>query len=130
MKRREFLKLSANLAALALFHASGIGCSGKAKNKGAMELPRLPYAENALEPHISGRMMSFHYGKHHLGYAEKLGKLTAGTSFQAMELEEIIRKTYGNADQTDIFSNAAQVFNHTFYWNSMKPAGGGKPHTC
>ncbi len=127
MKRREFLKLSANLGALALFHAVGIGCSGKAKEGGVIELPKLPYAENALEPHISGRMISFHYGKHHQGYVNKLRELAAGTRFQGMELEEIIRKTFGKADQSAIFNNAAQVFNHTFYWNSMKPGGGGKP---
>ncbi|MGE0086946.1 MAG: superoxide dismutase [Desulfococcaceae bacterium] len=127
MKRREFLKLSANLGALALFHAAGIGCSKKAKDVTGIELPGLPYAENALEPHISGKMISLHYGKHHRGYADKLGKLIAGTSFQGMGLEEIILKTYGKADQADIFNNAAQVFNHNFYWNSMKPGGGGKP---
>ncbi len=127
MKRREFLKLSANMGVLALFHAVGIGCSGKAKEGGAIELPGLPYAENALEPHISGRMISFHYGKHHLGYVNKLRELIAGTPFQGMGLEKIVRKTWGNADQTAIFNNAAQVFNHSFYWNSMKPGGGGKP---
>jgi len=127
MKRREFLKLSANLGALALFHAAGIGCSGKAKQGSGTELPKLPYAENALEPHISANLISLHYGKHHLGYVDKLSKLIKNTPFQAVGSEEIIRKTYGKAEQTAIFNNAAQVFNHSFYWNSMKPAGGGKP---
>ncbi len=90
-------------------------------------LPPLPYAENALEPVISAKTMGFHYGKHHKGYVENLNKLVAGTEFAGMPLEKIITKTDGKADKTAIFNNASQTWNHTFYWNSLKPKGGGEP---
>ena len=90
-------------------------------------LPALPYEENALEPVISAKTLSFHYGKHHQAYVNKLNELTAGTEFAGMELEDVIAKTAGKADKAGIFNNAAQVWNHTFYWNSLSPKGGGKP---
>jgi Fe-Mn family superoxide dismutase len=92
-----------------------------------MVLPPLPYAENALEPVITGKTIGFHYGKHHKGYVDNLNKLIAGTGFEGQSLENIIVQTSNKEDQTAIFNNAAQVWNHTFYWNSMKPGGGGEP---
>jgi Fe-Mn family superoxide dismutase len=88
----------------------------------AIELPALPYDRTALEPHISGETIDFHYGKHHKTYVDNLNKMIEGTEFADMPLEEIIRKSQGG-----MFNNAAQVWNHTFYWNCLKPAGGGEP---
>ncbi len=90
-------------------------------------LPPLPYADNALEPVISAHTMSFHYGKHHRAYVDNLNKLIAGTELAAASLEEIVRASAGKADRVGIFNNAAQVWNHTFYWKSMRPNGGGEP---
>ncbi|HEY3298059.1 MAG TPA: superoxide dismutase [Armatimonadota bacterium] len=90
-------------------------------------LPALPYAENALEPYISANTMSFHYGKHHRAYVDNLNKLVAGTDLAGKPLEEIIQRTAGASDKKAIFNNAAQVWNHTFFWTSMKPRGGGQP---
>jgi Fe-Mn family superoxide dismutase len=90
-------------------------------------LPALPYAENALDPIISARTVSFHYGKHHAGYVTKLNDLLKGTDLVSLSLEELIKKTAGDASRSAIFNNAAQIWNHTFYWNSLKPAGGGAP---
>ena len=86
------------------------------------ELPELPYPSNALEPHISAETLSFHYGKHHRAYVDKLNELIPGTPFEKMALEEIIRNASGG-----IFNNAAQVWNHSFYWNCLSPDGGGAP---
>jgi len=90
-------------------------------------LPALPYAENALEPVITAKTMSFHYGKHHKGYVDNLNKLIAGTEYADLALEKIITSTAGQAEKTAIFNNAAQTWNHTFYWKSMRPKGGGEP---
>ena len=79
-------------------------------------LPSLPYADNALVPVISANTIGFHYGKHHKGYVDNLNKLTAGTEFANLPLEKIITETAGKADKTAIFNNAAQTWNHTFYW--------------
>jgi Fe-Mn family superoxide dismutase len=95
------------------------------KNKEAkmpFTLPSLPYEQDALEPHVSANTMSFHYGKHHNAYVTNLNKLIEGTDFAGATLEQIIAKSDGG-----IFNNAAQVWNHTFFWHSMTPAGGGKP---
>ena len=86
------------------------------------ELPKLPYAMDALAPHISKETFEFHYGKHHQAYVTNLNGLIKGTEFENSPLEDIVRKSSGG-----VFNNAAQVWNHTFFWNSMKPAGGGKP---
>ncbi len=80
-----------------------------------------------MEPYISARTMSFHYGKHHQTYVDNLNKLTAGTPLAGQPLEKVIRETVGVADKAALFNNAAQVWNHTFFWQSMKPGGGGKP---
>jgi len=93
----------------------------------SFELPPLPYNESALEPYISGRTMSFHYGKHHKTYVDNLNKLVAGTPFAEMSLEDIIRETAGKSEYTAIFNNAAQSWNHAFFWNCMKADGGAAP---
>ncbi len=90
-------------------------------------LAALPYAQDALEPVISAKTLSYHYGKHHKGYVDKLNERVAETRYAAMKLEEIVVKTAGSADKSDIFNNAAQVWNHDFYWNSLSPKGGGEP---
>lgn len=87
-------------------------------------LPKLPYAENALEPYISAKTLSFHYGKHHQAYVNKTNELIQGTEFADQSLEQIIKNTYGKPDKTPLFNNAAQVWNHTFYWNSLAPKSG------
>jgi len=90
-------------------------------------LPPLPYGQSALDPVISANTLGFHYGKHHKTYVDTLNKLIAGTQFSSMSLEEIVRATAGKADKAAIFNNAAQAWNHTFYWQSLKPKGGGEP---
>jgi Fe-Mn family superoxide dismutase len=90
-------------------------------------LPLLPYADNALEPVIFATTIGFHYGKHHKGYVDNLNKLVAGTEFAELTLEKIIAATAGKVDKTAIFNNAAQTWNHTFYWRSLRPKGGGEP---
>ncbi len=85
-------------------------------------LPALPYAMDALAPHISKETFEFHYGKHHQAYVTNLNNLIKGTEFENASLEDIVRKSSGG-----IFNNSAQVWNHTFFWNSMKPNGGGAP---
>ena len=87
----------------------------------------LPFAENALEPVISAKTIGFHYGKHHKAYVDNLNKLIEGTEFEGQPLEEIIQKTANKPEHAGIFNNAAQVWNHTFFWNSLIPNGGGKP---
>ena len=86
------------------------------------KLPSLPFEQDALEPIISKETLEYHYGKHHQAYVTNLNKLIAGTEFENMSLEEIILKSSGG-----IFNNAAQVFNHTFYWNCLAPKAGGEP---
>jgi hypothetical protein len=90
-------------------------------------LPTLPWAENALDPVISANTISFHYGKHHKTYVDNLNKFAAGTEFADMPLEKIVNATAGKVDKTSIFNNAAQAWNHTFYWRCLRPKGGGEP---
>jgi Fe-Mn family superoxide dismutase len=90
-------------------------------------LPQLPYDQTALAPVISANTLSFHYGKHHKAYVDNLNKLITGTDLAALSLEEIIKKTAGVPEKQSVFNNAAQVWNHTFFWKSLKPNGGGKP---
>ena len=90
-------------------------------------LPPLPYADNALDPVISAHTLSFHYGKHHKAYVDNLNKLIAGTPLADLSLEKVIAEAAGKADKAGIFNNAAQIWNHTFYWNSLSPKGGGEP---
>ena len=93
----------------------------------AFELPPLPYAEDALEPAYSARTISFHYGKHHKTYVDTLNKLVAGTDLESKSLEDVIMAVAGKPEKQPVFNNAAQVWNHTFFWNGMKPGGGGAP---
>ena len=86
-------------------------------------LPALPYAQDALAPHISAETMEFHYGKHHQAYVTNLNNLIKGTEYENLDLEAIVKK----APAGGIYNNSAQVWNHTFFWNSMKPNGGGEP---
>ena len=88
----------------------------------AVALPPLPFPENALEPAISARTIEFHYGKHHRGYVEKLNRLIEGTDFSGMELEQIARQSHDVSGFEEIFNNAAQAWNHEFFWNSLSPA--------
>ncbi len=90
-------------------------------------LPDLPFSKDALAPHISEKTLEFHHGKHHNTYVTNLNKLLEGTDLTGGTLETIIKKTWKRTDQAGIFKNAAQVWNHTFYWNSIKPGGGGAP---
>ncbi len=93
----------------------------------SITLPPLPFADNALDPVISANTLSFHYGKHHKAYVDNLNKLIAGTPLEGQPLEKIILEVAGKADKAGVFNNAAQIWNHTFYWNSLKPNGGGAP---
>ncbi len=88
----------------------------------SFELPALPYAKDALAPHISAETIEYHYGKHHQTYVTNLNNLVPGSEFEGLSLEEIVKKSSGG-----VFNNAAQVWNHTFYWNSLSPNGGGEP---
>ncbi|NUQ82963.1 MAG: superoxide dismutase [Bacteroidetes bacterium] len=93
----------------------------------AITLPDLPYAQNALVPYISEETLGFHHGKHHNAYVTNLNNLIKDTDLDKADLESIIKTVAGDASKAGHFNNAAQVWNHTFYWNSMKPNGGGKP---
>jgi len=91
------------------------------------ELPSLPYADTALEPYYSAKTFSFHHGKHHKAYVDNLNKLLPGSPFENSSLEEIILAVAGDVTKAGFFNNAAQVWNHTFFWNCMTPGGGGAP---
>jgi len=92
-----------------------------------IELPPLPYAHDALAPVISAETLSFHHGKHHKAYVDNLLKLVAGTELAEQPLEAVIAAAVGKPDKVGIFNNAAQIWNHTFFWNSLRPGGGGAP---
>jgi superoxide dismutase, Fe-Mn family len=121
--RRGFLLTTAGAA---ISFAMG-GWPSSARADSALGLPPLPYAEDALAPVISARTINFHYEKHHKGYVETLKRLVTGTPYAALSLEQIITRTAVKADQTALFNTAAQTWNHTFYWNSLRPQGGGQP---
>jgi Fe-Mn family superoxide dismutase len=93
----------------------------------AFELPALPYPRAALEPHVSAKTMEFHHSKHHAAYVETLNKLIQGTEFEKMRLEEIIQAAAESAAHKKIFNNAGQHWNHSFFWQCMRPSGGGRP---
>jgi superoxide dismutase, Fe-Mn family len=122
LSRREFI--AGSMAA-----ASSLGLGGGSRTRPApsFELGPLPYPEQALEPIISARTTGLHYGKHHRGYLDNLNKLAAGTEFVDLSLEKVILGTSGRPDQSALFNNAAQVWNHSFYWRSLTPQGGGAP---
>lgn len=119
MKRRDFLAISIGTAFAAGF-PSIIG------HASAFELPALPYKDDALAPVISANTIGFHYGKHHKFYVDRLNVLAKGTEFESMSLEQVVMQSWKKKDSA-VFNNAAQIWNHNFYWNSMKPNGGGKP---
>jgi Fe-Mn family superoxide dismutase len=121
--RRSFLAAASALAVASM----SVERLRSASAADSIVLPPLPYPENALEPVISAKTIGFHYGKHHQGYVTNANKLIAGTDLQGMPLEKIVQATAGKVDRAGIFNNAAQVWNHTFYWKSLSPRGGGKP---
>jgi Fe-Mn family superoxide dismutase len=123
LKRRHFL-MSAAGAGLSI--AAG-GFPSVASAAMTHMLPPLPYAEDALAPVISSNTIGFHYGKHHKGYVDNLNKLIVGTEYADMPLEKVVLATAGQADKAAIFNNSAQIWNHTFYWRSLRPNGGGEP---
>jgi Fe-Mn family superoxide dismutase len=92
-----------------------------------IELPALPYGEEALAPHVSSRTLSFHYGKHHKTYVENTKKLVAGTELADASLEDVIKAAAADPKKKGLFNNSAQAWNHAFYWKSLSPKGGGKP---
>lgn len=91
------------------------------------KLPNLPYAKSALEPYISADTLSFHHGKHHKAYVDTTNKLIKGTALEKLSLEELVRKAKASPKQQKLFNNAAQIWNHNFYWQCMTPDGGGSP---
>ena len=102
--------------------SSSACCSLNLETMMTFELPALPYANDALAPHISAETIEYHYGKHHQTYVTNLNNLVPGTEFEGLSLEEIVKKSSGG-----VFNNAAQVWNHTFYWHCLSPNGGGEP---
>jgi Fe-Mn family superoxide dismutase len=99
----------------------------ESKAKPSFVLPELPYEENALEPVISARTLSFHHGKHHAGYVIKLNQLVEGSIYAGRPLDEVVKKSAEDPAAKTVFNNAAQAWNHDFYWRSMRPRGGGTP---
>lgn len=123
LTRRRFLTTAAAGLAAASLGQSRLAAAAAAP----FTLPALPYAPDALAPVISANTISFHYGKHHQTYVDNLNKFSAGTEFAGQTLEQIIAATAGKPEQAPLFNNAAQVWNHTFYWQSLAPKGGGEP---
>ena len=121
--RRSFVALTAG-AAGALAGRSALAAEAPAQ---AIALPALPYAQDALAPVVSAQTLSFHYGKHHQNYVNALNKLLAGTPLAGKPLEEIVKASAGQPAQAAVFNNAAQIWNHTFYWQSLSAKGGGEP---
>ena len=122
--RRDFLK--AALAGSVVAAGALAGFPGTVRGAEPFNLPPLPYPENALEPYVSGRTISFHYGKHHQTYVNNTNRLVTGTDMAGLPLEELVKKAADLKDEA-LFNNAAQAWNHGFYWLGMKPRGGGKP---
>ena len=123
LNRRDFIGISASAALLLAMGSFPSSVQAATPHL----LPPLPYAENALEPVISANTVGFHFGKHHKGYVDNLNKFVAGTEFADFSLEKIIAATKDKSDKMTIFNNAAQIWNHNFYWRSLKPKGGGEP---
>ncbi len=122
--RRDFVKTAA--AAAASLALKDVAAPAIAKGASPITLPALPWAENALEPFISKNTISFHYGKHHKTYVDTLNGLVAGKPEADLSLEAIVKASAGKADQTGVFNSAAQTWNHTFYWNSLRPKSDAK----
>ncbi len=124
LNRRQFLV--ASLAGSALLASELTGFPAVAKGA-TFELPTLPYPESALTPHLSSRTLSFHYGKHHKAYVDNVNRLVKGTELAELSLRNIVKATAGVSGKVEIFNNAAQAWNHSFYWRSMSPKGSGLP---
>lgn len=132
LTKRQFCKAFVALGATALLESRFAGYAFAAKpstNEDAMPftLPDLPYPQSALEPHISANTLSFHHGKHHQAYVTNLNNLVKDTPLANASLEEVIKESAKDSSKAGIFNNSAQVWNHTFFWHSMKPNGGGAP---
>jgi len=125
MNRRSFLKTAAIGSLVASGAIAGLSAPARGAT-GGHTLPPLPYPEDALEPYISGRTVNFHYDKHHRGYADKTNELIRNSDLAGLTLEELIRNSAESKNQ-QLFNNAAQSWNHTFYWSGMKSKGGGSP---
>lgn len=123
LTRRSFILAGATIGAMPLIGAPMLARGGAAPHV----LPPLPYADTALAPVISAQTISFHYGKHHKTYLDNLNRMVDGTPMAEMSLEQVIKASAGAADKAGLFNNAAQVWNHTFYWNGLRPNGGGVP---
>jgi superoxide dismutase, Fe-Mn family len=122
LSRREFVAAASAVAAVSVAGAPAV-----ARAAAPIELPPLAFADDALVPHISANTIGFHYGKHHRAYVDNTNKLVAGTELAGMGLEELVKTVAGNPERTAIFNNAAQVWNHSFYWKSLKAKGGVAP---
>ena len=127
LSRRDVLVAAAGATGAALVGARAIAADPAAAVPAVFTLPPLPYADNALDPVISANTLGFHHGKHHKSYVDNLNKAIAGTPLASMSLEQIVQGTAGKPDQTAVFNNAAQHWNHSFYWKSLRPGGGGDP---
>ncbi len=130
MKRRDFMRWSLGTGALIMLEMAGLGCSrDRSPQDLPVKFPALPYKDDALEPYISQETIRLHYGQHHRGYVERANRLIKGTRYARLPVEAIIREAFveGQFEQGQLYNNTAQAYNHTFYWNSMKPDGGGAP---
>jgi Fe-Mn family superoxide dismutase len=125
MNRRRFLQLSIHAGLLAFLQTLPTGCDKRPPEVAA--LSDLPYAPDALAPHISARTIGLHHGRHHFGYVQRTNRLAAGTAFGTLPLTAIIAQTAGDERHAELFNNAAQAYNHECYWASLRPGGGGAP---
>ncbi len=120
--RRDFLQATAAVATLA-----SVGAPSIVLGASPITHMALPYAESALAPVIGAQTVGIHHGKHHKAYVDNLNNLVKGTEFEGQPLEKVVMATAGKADRQALFNNAGQIWNHDFYWHSLKPGGGGKP---
>jgi Fe-Mn family superoxide dismutase len=128
ISRRNFILSAAGGIVLLGAGMAGLsGCDSRTGGAATVALPELPYKENALEPYISRKTIGFHHGKHHGAYVDRTLELIKGTPLAGLSLKDIVQKTSGFADKASTFNNAAQSWNHDFYWKSLAPGGGGKP---
>jgi Fe-Mn family superoxide dismutase len=126
MNRRSFLLAAGGLCVTLGMGVFPAGCA-QSPAPSSLSLPALPYKEDALEPVISRKTMEFHHGKHHRAYVDKTAELVKGTSLAGMSFLEIMKQTASAPDKVALFNNAAQAWNHDFFWKSLAPGGGGKP---
>jgi len=126
LNRRSFLLTAGGLCVTLGMGVFPAGCA-QSPTPSSPTLPALPYKEDALEPAISRKTMEFHYGRHHKAYVDKTAELVKGTSLAGVSFLEIMKQTVSAPDKIALFNNAAQAWNHDFFWNSLTPGGGGKP---